>query len=423
MTETSATETAVAAGPVKFVVEHRTVGAGSGPTIRVVGADDSHEYLRFDMFSEGPHYHYSPPKTPDSEATERILKLDTVADGEAIAWAITTFGPGSRRCSRRRAANASRRGSTTPPSAAGRRSGDAGSFVPGLTRQRSTRCTTSWSRGADVVGPDDALELRIASAASKPSTVASTCSMSSQSLGRSNTALHTTRCSGARIGIVSGPNGPTACPRASPRGARRRRRTGRSACDPIGTGPVRHGRHRAGERGRVDTEGAERGGDVVGVIDGDEDVHVDVDRGARLGVVRERERATECVRDTGACSAWCSATTLSGSDGSVTAGVAAPAIGRRAATGRGALRPVRPGSRHSTPPRARTESDTPESGSTASESAAASVGDGWCPARISASSARAVVSAGDAARCDGGTGAPRGRGRGRGRRRGPRRVR
>ena len=91
MTETSATETAVAAGPVTFLVEHRTVGAGSGPTIRVVGADDSHEYLRFDMFSEGPHYHYSPPTTPDSEATERILKLDTVADGEAVAWAITTL--------------------------------------------------------------------------------------------------------------------------------------------------------------------------------------------------------------------------------------------------------------------------------------------------------------------------------------------
>jgi hypothetical protein len=91
MTDTSTTETAIAAGPVTFVVQHRTVGAGSGPTIRVVGADDSHEYLRFDMFSEGPHYHYSPPSTPDSEATERILKLDTVADGEAVAWAITTL--------------------------------------------------------------------------------------------------------------------------------------------------------------------------------------------------------------------------------------------------------------------------------------------------------------------------------------------
>ena len=31
MTETSATETAVAAGPVTFVVEHRTVGRGLRP--------------------------------------------------------------------------------------------------------------------------------------------------------------------------------------------------------------------------------------------------------------------------------------------------------------------------------------------------------------------------------------------------------
>ena len=91
MTETSATETAVAAGPVTFLVEYRAVGVGAGPTIRVVGSDDGHEYLRFDMFSNGPHYHYSPPPSDDPEATERILKLDTVADGEAVAWAISTL--------------------------------------------------------------------------------------------------------------------------------------------------------------------------------------------------------------------------------------------------------------------------------------------------------------------------------------------
>jgi hypothetical protein len=91
MTETSATETAVAAGPVTFLVEYRAVGAGAGPTIRVVGTDDAHEYLRFDMFSTGPHYHYSPPPSDDPEAVERVLKLDTVADGEAVSWAITTL--------------------------------------------------------------------------------------------------------------------------------------------------------------------------------------------------------------------------------------------------------------------------------------------------------------------------------------------
>ena len=91
MTETSATETAVAAGPVTFLVEYRQVGEGSGPTIRVVGTDNAHEYLRFDMFATGPHYHYSPPTAPGEESRERVLKLDTVAEGEPVAWAIRTL--------------------------------------------------------------------------------------------------------------------------------------------------------------------------------------------------------------------------------------------------------------------------------------------------------------------------------------------
>ena len=78
----------VDAGPITFVVEHRTVVQdgveAGGPTIRVLGASDDHEYLRFDMFNVNPHYHYEPP-----EHDERILMLDTVADGDAVAWAIS----------------------------------------------------------------------------------------------------------------------------------------------------------------------------------------------------------------------------------------------------------------------------------------------------------------------------------------------
>jgi hypothetical protein len=78
----------VAAGPITFVVEHRTVVQdgveAGGPTIRVLGASDEHEYLRFDMFNVNPHYHYEPP-----EHAERILMLDTVADGDAVAWALS----------------------------------------------------------------------------------------------------------------------------------------------------------------------------------------------------------------------------------------------------------------------------------------------------------------------------------------------
>jgi hypothetical protein len=91
MTDTKPTETAVAAGPVTFHVEHREVGGASGPTIRVVGTDNAHEYLRFDMFATGPHYHYSPPTPAGEESRERILQLDTVAEGEQVAWAIKTL--------------------------------------------------------------------------------------------------------------------------------------------------------------------------------------------------------------------------------------------------------------------------------------------------------------------------------------------
>lgn len=82
------TERAVECGPVSFAVEYRSVGQGgsaaSGPTIRVLGTRDGHEYLRFDMFDVNAHYHYEPPGEP-----ERILNLDTTAEGEPVAWAMS----------------------------------------------------------------------------------------------------------------------------------------------------------------------------------------------------------------------------------------------------------------------------------------------------------------------------------------------
>ena len=77
----------VAAGRITFVVEHRALvedGVESGgPTVRVLGGDDDHEYLRFDMFNINPHYHYEPPAH-----AERILMIDTVADGDPVSWGL-----------------------------------------------------------------------------------------------------------------------------------------------------------------------------------------------------------------------------------------------------------------------------------------------------------------------------------------------
>ena len=79
--------TSVTAGPVTFVIEHRTVvqdgSETGGPTVRVLGGEDGHEYLRLDMFHASPHYHYEPPGEP-----ERVLMLDTDAEGDAVTWGI-----------------------------------------------------------------------------------------------------------------------------------------------------------------------------------------------------------------------------------------------------------------------------------------------------------------------------------------------
>lgn len=82
----------VVAGPIMLTVEYRrVVQAGVevwGPTIRVVGADDDHEYLRFDMFNRDAHYHYMSPSTEADEQVERVVVLDTVAEGDPVSWAI-----------------------------------------------------------------------------------------------------------------------------------------------------------------------------------------------------------------------------------------------------------------------------------------------------------------------------------------------
>jgi hypothetical protein len=77
----------VGAGAITFMVEHRSVVQdgveAGGPTVRVLGSQDQHEYLRFDMFNVNAHYHYEPPSEK-----ERILMIDTVAEGDPVDWGI-----------------------------------------------------------------------------------------------------------------------------------------------------------------------------------------------------------------------------------------------------------------------------------------------------------------------------------------------
>ncbi|MFT5175487.1 MAG: hypothetical protein ACI8W7_003677 [Gammaproteobacteria bacterium] len=58
-----------------------------GVSLHVFGPRDggeSLEYLRFDCFDEGPHYHYV---NWQDEAND-IVHIDAVADGDPLAWAL-----------------------------------------------------------------------------------------------------------------------------------------------------------------------------------------------------------------------------------------------------------------------------------------------------------------------------------------------
>lgn len=56
----------------------------NGVSIHVAGAHDGHEYLRFDLFEQDPHYHYIEP----SGERQTIVQYDRVANGEMLPWAL-----------------------------------------------------------------------------------------------------------------------------------------------------------------------------------------------------------------------------------------------------------------------------------------------------------------------------------------------
>jgi len=56
----------------------------NGVSIHVAGAQDGHEYLRFDLFEQDPHYHYIEP----SGERQTVVQFDRVAMGEMLPWAL-----------------------------------------------------------------------------------------------------------------------------------------------------------------------------------------------------------------------------------------------------------------------------------------------------------------------------------------------
>jgi hypothetical protein len=56
-----------------------------GVSIHIWGTDDDHEYLRFDVFDDEPHYHYN---HPGDEIVNNVIDFDAVALGDMLPWVI-----------------------------------------------------------------------------------------------------------------------------------------------------------------------------------------------------------------------------------------------------------------------------------------------------------------------------------------------
>jgi hypothetical protein len=59
-----------------------------GVSIHVSSTADGHEYLRFDVFDDDPHYHYIHRTPPGADAVNNVIEFDTDALGDMLPWAI-----------------------------------------------------------------------------------------------------------------------------------------------------------------------------------------------------------------------------------------------------------------------------------------------------------------------------------------------
>jgi len=62
--------------------------ADEGVSLHVNGADDGHEYLRFDVFDGEPHYHYVHKVPAGAPVVNQVVDYDVAAHGEMLTWAL-----------------------------------------------------------------------------------------------------------------------------------------------------------------------------------------------------------------------------------------------------------------------------------------------------------------------------------------------
>jgi hypothetical protein len=59
-----------------------------GVSIHVCGTDDGHEYLRFDLLDDEPHYHYISRGASGDDVLNNVVDFDADAMGDMLPWAI-----------------------------------------------------------------------------------------------------------------------------------------------------------------------------------------------------------------------------------------------------------------------------------------------------------------------------------------------
>jgi hypothetical protein len=62
--------------------------ADQGVSIHVFDAEDGHEYLRFDLLDEAPHYHYNHRVIDGNEIVNNVVDFDSSALGDMLPWVI-----------------------------------------------------------------------------------------------------------------------------------------------------------------------------------------------------------------------------------------------------------------------------------------------------------------------------------------------
>lgn len=59
-----------------------------GVSLHIESVADDHEYLRFDLFDDDPHYHY----VDKAKGTNTIVGFDRAAHGDIIPWVLDQLG-------------------------------------------------------------------------------------------------------------------------------------------------------------------------------------------------------------------------------------------------------------------------------------------------------------------------------------------